>query len=63
MYSRGVDVTKDPIIAEIRAFRDKYARKHGYSIRAIAEDLKGYRIPKTICPAEHTKLTRRRIAR
>ncbi|MGD0389607.1 MAG: hypothetical protein ABSC42_11690 [Tepidisphaeraceae bacterium] len=47
-------MTKDPIIAEIRNFRDKYARKHGYCIRAIAEDLNKYRVPKSIQPAKHT---------
>ena len=52
-------MTKDPIITEIRNFRDKYARKHGYSIRAIAEDLKGYRVPKSLNSAENTKPTRR----
>ena len=50
---------EDPIIADIRNFRDKYARKHGYSIRAIAEDLKSFRIPKRIRPAENTKLARK----
>ena len=59
MYSRGTAVTKDPIITEIRNFRDKYARKHGYSIRAIAEDLKGYRVPKSLNSSENTKPTRR----
>jgi hypothetical protein len=50
---------RDPIISEIRSFRDKYARKHGYSIRAIAEDLKGYRIPKSLQPAGPAKTTRK----
>ncbi|MGA2442001.1 MAG: hypothetical protein ABSH08_13685 [Tepidisphaeraceae bacterium] len=47
-------MTKDPIITEIRNFRDKYAREHGYSVRGVAEDLKEYRIPKSIQPATHT---------
>jgi hypothetical protein len=59
MYSRGTAMTKDPIIAEIRNFRDQYARKHGYSVRGVAEDLKKYRIPKSIQPAKHTGPARR----
>lgn len=41
---------KDPIIAELRTFRDNYARKHGYCIRAIVQDLNSYRPPK---PLQH----------
>jgi len=52
-------MTKDPIIAEIRNFRDKYARKHGYCIRAIAEDLKRYHIPKSIRAAKHMRPSRK----
>jgi len=52
-------MTKAPIIAEIRNFRDKYARKHGYSVRGVAEDLKKYRVPKSIRPAKHTGPARR----
>jgi len=52
-------MSKDPIITEIRNFRDKYARKHGYCIRAIAEDLKNYRIPKTLQPAKHAEPARK----
>ena len=51
--------TKDPIIAEIRNFRDKYARKHGFSVRGVAEDLKKYRIPKSIQPVKHSGPARR----
>ncbi len=28
----------DPIVAEVRAIRDKLARKFNYDVRAIAED-------------------------
>ncbi len=35
-------MTKDPIIAELRRFRDSFARKHRYSIRAMAEDLRRF---------------------
>ena len=52
-------MTKDPIIAETRNFRDKYARKHGFSVRGVAEDLKKYRIPKSIQPVKHSGPARR----
>jgi hypothetical protein len=29
---------KDPIVEEVRKYRDENARKFGYNIRAIAED-------------------------
>nr|VFJ97212.1 MAG: hypothetical protein BECKH772A_GA0070896_1011610 [Candidatus Kentron sp. H]VFJ97809.1 MAG: hypothetical protein BECKH772B_GA0070898_101198 [Candidatus Kentron sp. H]VFK02978.1 MAG: hypothetical protein BECKH772C_GA0070978_101109 [Candidatus Kentron sp. H] len=30
----------DPIVAEIRKFRDEYARRFGYDLDAICRDLK-----------------------
>jgi hypothetical protein len=53
-------MTKDPIITEIRRFRDGYARRHGYSIRAIAEDLRRFqaqRPARTLAP--HAKPARK----
>lgn len=31
---------RDPIVEEVRAIRDEYARQFGYDLRAIQRDLK-----------------------
>lgn len=31
---------EDPIVAEVRAIRDAYAKKFNYDLRAICDDLK-----------------------
>ena len=33
-------MTDDPILAEIRAFREEYARRFNYDLRAIVKDLR-----------------------
>ena len=55
-------MTKDPIIADIRKFRDKYARKHGYSIRAIAADLRRFQVPSSLHTTTPEAKRRRKCA-
>lgn len=53
-------MTRDPIVAEIRKFRDRYARKHGYNIRAMADDLKQFQAALASRPlVAHSKLARK----
>ena len=55
-------MTKDPIIAEIRKFRDEYARKHGFSVSAIAEDLSRFQVPRSLRVHKLEPKRRRKLA-
>ena len=46
MYTRGIDGgaymtnTKDPIVEQIRKYRNQHAAEHGYNLRKIFTDLR-----------------------
>ena len=33
-------MTQDDVVREVRSARDEYARKHGYNVRAMVQDLR-----------------------
>lgn len=50
---------KDPIVEEIRGFRDEHAKKFNYDLDAICEDFKAHQIN---CGYKLVKLKPKKIA-
>jgi len=60
-------MTRDPIVAEIRAIRDAFAKEHGYEVRAIVqalqrEEAQGVRRRVSLQPKKVPKQSRDRKA-
>jgi hypothetical protein len=53
-----MNMSKDPIVEEVRAVRDEYARRFDYDIEAICDDL---RMQEATCGHEVVSLSPKRV--